>query len=205
MIELGCRMLRDGLTDGTGGNLSFYDPEADEVTITPSGIPYDQICAEDLVVMDLQGRVVRGSRVPSSEWRMHTELYAARPELRAVIHAHSCYATVLATLREGLPASHYLIAGAGPDLRCAEYATYGTAELADHAVRAMEGRRACLLANHGILVGHEDLGRCYSLLADLEYCCRNHVLARSIGTPVLLSEEEMARVAEKFRGHGQKK
>ena len=156
LVEYGKKLVNAGLTKGTGGNLSLFDRERGLMAITPSGIDFFDIRESDIVVMDSGGEVVEGSRTPSSEWQMHLETYLARPDIDAVIHAHTMYATVLACLREPLPATHYMVAVAGVDVPVAEYATYGTPELAHNAVKAMKGRRAVLLANHGILAGAND-------------------------------------------------
>ncbi len=205
LIEYGKKLLEVGLTKGTGGNLSIFDRESQLMAITPSGIPFEAIKPEDIVLMNLQGEVVEGNRVPSSEWEMHLIQYRDRDDLDAVIHAHTTYATVLACLREGIPATHYMIAVAGKDVRCAEYATYGTHELAVNAFEGMKDRRCVLLANHGILAGAQDLLNAFNIIEEVEYCAEIYYRARSIGEPVILPDEEMALMAEKFKTYGQRK
>lgn len=204
LIEYGKMLVKAGLTKGTGGNLSIYDRKAGTVAITPSGIDFFEIRPEDIVIIDLDGKVIEGNRKPSSEWEMHLMPYRTRTDIDAVVHAHVMYATILACLREGLPATHYMIAVAGPDVRCAEYATFGSHELAVNACKAMEDRRAVLLANHGILAGAKDLANAYNIIEEIEYCSEIYVKARSIGNPVVLSDEEMTLMAEKFKTYGQK-
>ncbi len=205
LIKYGMMLLNTGLTKGTGGNLSVFDRETQIMAITPSGIPFDLIQPEDIVLMNLKGEVVEGHRTPSSEWEMHLIQYRDRQDLDAVIHAHTTFATVLACLREGIPATHYMIAVAGKDVRCAEYATYGTHELAVNAFEGMKDRRCVLLANHGILAGAQDLMNAFNIIEEVEYCAEIYYRARSIGEPVILSDEEMALMAEKFKTYGQRK
>lgn len=173
--------------------------------MTPSGIDFFEIQPADIVILDLAGNVVEGTRVPSSEWLMHLQLYQERTDINAVIHAHTPYATVLACLREPLPASHYMVAVAGPDVRVADYATYGSRALADNAARAMRDRHAVILANHGLLAGASDLLNAFNVIEEVEYCAKVHCIAKSIGQPVILPAEEMTLMADKFATYGQKK
>ncbi|MBY4796908.1 L-fuculose-phosphate aldolase [Collinsella sp. AGMB00827] len=204
LIAFGKRLVDSGLTKGTGGNLSIFDREHNQMAITPSGIDFFEIREEDIVIVGADGQVVEGSRTPSSEWQMHLETYLARPDIDAVIHAHTTYATALAIARIPLRATHYMVAVAGSDVRVAEYATYGTPELAHNAVKAMEGRRAVLLANHGILAGAADLLNAFNIVEEVEYCAKVFCIAKSVGDPVVLDGEEMARMAEKFKTYGQR-
>lgn len=205
LIEYGKKLVTAGLTKGTGGNLSVFDRKAGTVAITPSGIDFFEIKPEDIIIIDLDGKIIEGHRTPSSEWEMHLMPYRTRDDIDAVVHAHVMYTTVLSCLHEPLPATHYMIAVAGPDVRCAEYATFGTHELAVNACKAMEGRRAVILANHGVLAGAQDLKNAYNIVEEIEYCSEIYVKARSIGNPVVLSDEEMHLMAEKFKTYGQKK
>lgn len=205
LIAYGKKLVQAGLTKGTGGNLSVYDHERQLMAITPSGIDFFEIREDDIVTLDATGAVVEGVRTPSSEWQMHLETYLARPELSAVIHAHTTYATALAIDREPLRATHYMVAVAGKDVRVADYATYGTPELAHNAVEAMRDRRAVLLANHGILAGAEDLLNAFNIIEEVEYCAKVYCIAKSVGTPVVLPDEEMDLMAEKFKTYGQRR
>ena len=205
LVRYGKKLVEAGLTKGTGGNLSVFDRERGLMAITPSGIDFFETDVEDIVTMDTEGNVVSGERVPSSEWQMHLEVYRARPDIDAVVHAHTTYATVLAVLRQPLPASHYMVALAGRDVRVAEYASFGTRELARNAVAAMEGRRAVLLANHGVLAGSSDLANAFNIVEEVEYCAKIYCIAKSVGEPVILSDEEMDVMLEKFKTYGQKK
>ncbi len=201
-----CRKLIEaGLTKGTGGNISILNEEQKLFAISPSGIDYFEMEAEDVVVVDLDGKVVDGNRKPSSECDLHRIFYTRRDDIQAVVHTHSTYSTVLATLREGLPASSYLVAFAGSDVRCGEYASFGTMELAENTFEAMKDRKAALMANHGLLAGGCDILNAFNIAEEIEQCAKVYVLARSIGRPVILSEEEMERMKEKFKTYGQKK
>ncbi len=202
-----CRMLVErGLTKGTGGNISVFGPDSGYFAVSPSGIDYFEMQPEDVVIMDLDGNIVDGERKPSSEHELHRVFYAGRDDIHAVVHTHSTYCTVLGTLREGLPASSYLVAFAGPDVRCAEYASYGTPELAMNAYQSMKDRQAVILANHGLVAGAGDLKNAFNIAEQIEECAQVYVKARSIGQPVILSEEEMERMVASFRdSYGQKK
>ena len=205
LVKYGKKLVTANLTKGTGGNLSVFDRANGHVAITPSGIDFFEIQPEDIVIIDLDGKIVEGDRTPSSEWEMHLMPYRTRADIDAVIHAHTMYATVLACLREELPPTHYMIAVAGPTVRVAKYATYGTHELAINASEAMVDRKAVLLANHGILAGANDLLNAFNIVEEIEYCSEVYVKAKSIGSPILLPDEEMTLMAEKFKTYGQKK
>lgn len=204
IIQYGKALVDTNLTKGTGGNLSVYDPETGLMAITPTGIDFYEIQPEDIVIMKLDGTIVEGDKKPSSEWVMHAIQYERRDDITAVIHAHTTYATVIATLRQELPPSHYMIAVAGPNVRCARYATYGSPELAENAYEAMLDRYAVLLANHGILAGTYSLANAFNIIEEVEYCAQIYYMAKSIGDPVILDDAEMAKMAVKFQNYGQK-
>ena len=199
------RMAPAQLNRGSAGNLSVRATHAGQsgYLITPTGMAYADLAPDDLVFMDLAGKVY-GARKPSSEWRFHRDVYAARPEAGAILHAHSPFAVTLACLRREIPPFHYMIARFGGDtLRCADYATFGTQALSDAALAALDGRCACLLANHGLLVFGHDLGHAFDLTVEAEELCEQYWRACAIGTPVLLEAEEMSRVLAKFATYGQ--
>ncbi|MBK8523801.1 MAG: class II aldolase/adducin family protein [Betaproteobacteria bacterium] len=201
LIATARKMTAAGLNKGTAGNLSVRD--RDGFLITPTGMDYDTLTPSDLVFMRLDGSH-EGAKKPSSEWRFHRDLYAARPEAGAVLHAHSPFATSLACLRRDIPPFHYMIARFGGDtLRCADYATFGTQALSDHALKAMADRSACLLANHGMLLFGRDLKQALDLGIELECLCEQYWRACQLGEPVLLDAEEMRVVLEKFGNYGQ--
>lgn len=205
LIEFGKKLVQAGLTKGTGGNLSVFDRQSGYVAITPSGIDFFEIKPEDIVILDLEGNKIEGEKVPSSEWEMHLIPYRTRTDIDAVIHAHTMYATILGCLHWDLPATHYMIAVAGPTVRCAKYATYGTHELAVNAAEAMQDRNAVILANHGILAGAKDLLNAFNIVEEIEYCSEIYCKAKSIGEPVILPSEEMELMAKKFKTYGQRK
>jgi L-fuculose-phosphate aldolase len=193
-----------GLNQGTSGNVSMRVEGG--LLITPTGTSYDTMRPEDLVEMRLDGSVPLHQLLPSSEWRIHRDLYATRIDVGAVVHAHSMFATTLSCLRRGIPAVHYMIALAGgSDIRCADYATFGTAELSEHALRALVGRKACLLANHGMIALGTSPSVALKLAVEVETLAAQYWRALQIGEPVILDEEEMARVLERFRTYGQQR
>ncbi len=193
-------MNRLGINQGTSGNVSVRVPEG--FLITPSGIAYEAMTPGQIVAMDLEGGY-RGKWLPSSEWRMHHDIYRARPEAGAVVHTHASYATALSCLRRDLPAFHYMIAVAGGDsLRCADYATFGTRALSEKMLAALAGRRACLLANHGMICFHDSLEKALWLAGEIETLCRQHALACQLGQAVLLEPAEMERVLARFKSYG---
>lgn len=201
LIATARAMAPAGLNRGTSGNVSVRC--GDGFYITPTGMPYADLVADDIPLMALDGSH-QGTRKPSSEWRFHRDLYAGRPEVGAVLHAHSPFAVSLACLRVDIPPFHYMIARFGGDtIRCADYAIFGSAALSTAALTAMAGRRGCLLANHGLLVAGRDLAEALALAVELEELCEQYWRACQLGQPVLLGADEMAAVLEKFAGYGQ--
>lgn len=203
IVEYGKKLISSGLTKGTGGNLSIFNREKNLMAISPSGIDYFDITSQDIVILDLKGEILDGERKPSSEIEMHRILYEKRKDIDAVIHTHSTYATSLSCLRWKLPAVHYLLASAGKDIRCADYATFGTEELAKKAFEGMKDRKAVLLANHGLLVGSHSLEDAFNICEDVEYCSELYYRTKSIGEPVILDDEEMNLMIERFKNYGQ--
>ena len=201
-IIAACREMNAlGINQGTSGNVSARVEGG--FLITPSGVPYDEMTPDQMVEMDLEGGH-RGDLAPSSEWRMHRDIYRDRPEAGAVVHTHATFCTALACLRREIPAFHYMVAVAGgTDIRCADYATFGTQALSDEMLKALEGRRACLLANHGMICFAPDLGKALALAVEVETLARQYWHARQAGDPVLLSDEEMTTVLECFESYGQ--
>ncbi len=189
------------LNRGTAGNVSARWNEG--FLVTPTGFAGDEIQPGDIVPMAFDGSW-HGACKPSSEWRFHRDLYAARAEAGAIIHAHAPFATALACIGADIPPFHYMIARfGGSTVRCAPYATFGTQALSDQALAALEGRCACLLANHGMLVFGRDLRQALALAIEFEALCEQYWRALQIGQPVLLDEAEMAVVLEKFGSYGQ--
>ncbi len=201
IVDIARGMNARGLNQGTSGNVSARVAEG--MLITPSAVPYATMEPEDIVLMGLDGEVETGSRRPSTEWRMHAGVLRARPEVRAVLHAHAPACTALACLGREIPAFHYMVAVAGgTTIRCAPYATFGTAELAARAVEALDGRTACLLAHHGMLAVGKTPRAALELAAEVEALAETYRRALAVGEPEVLSDEEMERVLEAFRGYG---
>jgi len=193
-------MNASGINRGAAGNVSARCAEG--FLITPTGMAYDACAPEDIAKVGLDG-TASGRRKPSSEWRFHRDIYAARPEAGAVIHCHSSFATALACQEAAIPPFHYMIARFGGDtVRCADYATFGTQELSDAVVAALQDRRACLMAHHGMLVFGADLKEALALALELETLCEQYWRVLQLGEPRLLPPGEMARVLEKFRDYG---
>ncbi|MGG1664062.1 L-fuculose-phosphate aldolase [Brevibacillus sp. NRS-1366] len=203
IVAYGQKLIKHGLTTGTGGNLSVFSREQRLMAITPSGMDYFEIEPEDVVILDLEDNIVDGNKVPSSEYQMHKIFYKNRTDINAVVHTHSKFSTTIASLNWSIPAVHYLVAFAGKDVRCAKYATYGTSELAENAFVAMEDRNAVLLANHGLLTGADTLPRAFDIAEEIEFCAEIYYRTKCIGEPVILPEAEMDLMAEKFKTYGQ--
>lgn len=205
LVKYSKRLYDKGLTSGTGGNLSICDRKQRLVAITPSGIDYDLLTADDIQIIDFDGHKVEGTLKPSSEFRMHLDTYKQRPEFTSFIHTHATYACTLAVLNQPLVAIDYLVAYAGgKDVRVSKYASFGTAELSQNALAAMEGRNAVILANHGLNVAGQELADTFMEVEVLEFCCKLQVLAMSAGQPVILPDQEMERMVEDFKHYGQK-
>ena len=198
-------MNSSGINVNKSGNVSVRCQRGPRTgfLLTPTGVPYERLVADDVVFVDDRGEAV-GRCKPSSEWRFHASIYGARNDVEAVVHTHSSHATALACHGLSIPAFHYMVAVAGgTDIRCADYATFGTQALADNALTALEGRRACLLAHHGVIACGASLDAAFALAVEVENLARTYVAARSLGRPPLLPADEMERVLERFRTYGQ--
>ncbi len=206
-IVAACReMNASGLNQGTSGNISIR--HEDRMLISPSAVPYDRMTPDMIAAMDLSGDMTGewdGPSKPSTEWRIHWLLLKSRPDITAVVHAHPTYCTALAILRRPIPACHYMIAAfGGMDVRCAGYHTFGSPELAEAVIEAMEGRTACLLANHGMVAGGKGIAQAMWRAVELETLARQYYLAAQMGAPVILSDQDMAETFEKFAHYGAK-
>jgi L-fuculose-phosphate aldolase len=200
IIDACRRMNALGINQGTSGNISLRHGKG--MLITPTSVPYDLMTPDQMVFMAMDGSLTEGQR-PSSEWRFHLDILRARPEVHAVVHAHPAYCTVLAIGGLEIPAVHYMIAAAGGDtIRCAPYATFGTPELSEHAVKALDGRFACLLDHHGMIAIGPSLERALWLAVEVETLARQYHGCLQIGKPPLLSSEEIERVRHKMAGYG---
>ncbi len=200
-ITEACRAMNAlGINQGTSGNISVR--WRDGLLITPSGMPYGDMKAADIVHLRMDGSY-NHRLVPSSEWRFHRDIIGARPDVGAVVHAHPVYCTAFAICGLEIPAIHYMIAAAGgPTVRCGGYAPYGTPELSDIALAALRDRTCCLLANHGMIATGPDLGKAMWLAVELETLCRQYAVALQVGRPNVLPDDEIARTVERFRTYG---
>ena len=200
IIDACLRMNASGINQGTSGNISLR--HGDGMLITPTSTPYEAMKPEQIVYMHLDGNHDPAQR-PSSEWRFHRDILKARPEVNAIVHAHPPYSTMLAIMGMEIPPVHYMVAVAGGDtIRCAPYATFGTQELSEHAVRALEGRTACLLEHHGMIAVGPSLPKAMWLAVEVETLARQYHGCLQIGTPPLLSKEEIERVRLRMAGYG---
>ncbi len=196
LLTISRRMVELGLNRGTAGNGSVRC--AGNILITPSALPVAEMTEADLVLLDTQGKVLQG-RKPSSEWRFHCDILAARPEIGAVLHMHSTYATTMACLGKDVPAVHYHIAIAGGDsIRCTPYTIFGEQNLSDLALEALHGRKACLLGNHGMIALGKDLDEALSVAQEVEFLCEVYWRTLSVGAPNILTAQQMHDVQAKF-------
>lgn len=199
VIEIVQEMSRKSFTAGTSGNVSARVGTG--MCITPSGVDYNQLTPSDLVTMqaDASWSTDHPDRRPSSEWRFHLAIYAARPDVQAVVHAHPRHATALAVHGKDIGPFHYMVGVAGGrDIRCAPYATFGTEELSAHAVAALSDRRACLLAHHGLIAVGVDLPGALQLAIEVEDLAGQYLASLAIGEPPLLSDAQMDEVLAKM-------
>lgn len=200
IIDACLEMNTLGINQGTSGNVSRRHGEG--MLISPTSTPYDTLVPEDIVFMAWDGEV-DGRLPPSSEWRFHLDIMKARPEVNAVVHAHPTYCTTIAIMGMKIPAIHYMVAVAGgSDIRCAPYATFGTAELSAHAVEALRDRKACLLAQHGMIAVGSSLSQAMWLAVEVETLARQYHGALQIGEPPILSEEEIENVIKRMASYG---
>lgn len=201
LIEACRSMNRLGINKGTSGNISVR--HGDGFLISPTGIPYDKLQPEHVVAMNWDASYA-GDVQPSSEWRFHRDILRARPDLNAVVHTHSTHATALSILGRDIPAIHYVIAAAGGStIRCAPYEIFGSQALADRVVAALEDRRACLMAHHGVIAGHVSIARALALAVTVEELATQYLLCLPVCEPPVLSEEQIAEVLVKFQTYGQ--
>jgi L-fuculose-phosphate aldolase len=198
------RMSALGLTPGMSGNVSVRSPQG--LIITPSGMPYDDLRPDDAVELKMDGSARAGQRAASTEWRLHRDILAVRPDVEAIVHTHSLFCTTISALRRPIPAIHYMVVLAGSDeIPCAEYATFGSAELAIAAVHALGGGNACLLANHGMIALGSSLPAALRLAAEVETLASQYWHASQLGTPFVLDRTELLKVNARFAEYGQQK
>lgn len=206
VIETALKMNAAGINVNKSGNVSARCQRGahEGLVLTPTALPYDTLDIDDLVFVRLLDGQCVGRRAASTEWRFHRDIYLARSEFGAIVHTHSTAATALACHGLGIPSFHYMVASAGgADIRCAPYATFGTQALSDHAVAALAGRKACLLAHHGVIACDLTLPRALALAIEVEHLAQMYLAARTLGEPPRLDEDEMVRVLSKFDRYGQ--
>lgn len=202
LVQTARRMSELGLTPGMSGNVSVRAPGG--LLVTPSGMPYAELAPADAVEIRADGALRPGQRAPSTEWQLHRDLLAARPDAHAIVHTHSLFCTTVACLRRPIPAIHYMVVLAGGDeIPCAEYATFGSPELAASVVRALGAGHACLLANHGMVALGPTLAGALKLAAEVETLAAQYWHAAQLGAPHVLDRDELARVRHRFAGYGQ--
>ena len=196
LIATARAMNNSGLNQGTSGNVSVRS--GDGFLLTPSALPYDKCQPQDMVLVDMAGQCT-GLRKPSTEWRMHRDLYVEHSDIGCILHAHSTWCTTLACLEKPIPSFHYMVAMAGGDsIPLAPYAPFGSQELSDALLRSLQGRRACLMAHHGVVCFTKDLENLLPLAVEIEALAKMYVQALQIGPPPLLSDDQMRDVLERF-------
>lgn len=200
IAQKGREILDEGLTQRTSGNVSLRAGD-DRIAISPSGVPYHEIEPEDVPIVDSGGDRIEGDLDPSSETPMHTEVYRRREDVGGIVHTHSPYATTFAALGETIPASHYLMAFAGTEVRTAEYGRNGTADLGQKAASTLGGDNAVLLRNHGVLAVGPTLEEAHNVAARVEYCARVHYQASQLGEPEIVDDEEMDDLIDYFQDY----
>jgi L-fuculose-phosphate aldolase len=204
LLDLALYLQASGLNEGSSGNCSIRD--RDGFYITPSGINPKAMSIDDMVFMDFNGTIESSQkppREPSSEWRFHHDILKTRKDANVVIHTHSTFATTLSLFRKDIPAFHYMIAAAGGNsIRCTKYELFGTQALSDAALIALNDRKACLLANHGMITIGRDIEDALNISHEVERLCEQYTYALQIGSPAILSDEEMGEVIEKFKSYG---
>lgn len=204
IVDYGKKMSSAGLSKGTSGNISVYDDATGMMAISPSGIGYFETTPEDIVVMDLDGNVIEGKRKPSSEHALHATIYKLNENAKGIVHAHSTFCTTLSCMNQPVLATHYLLAGAETnEVPCANYATYGTPELAHEVEAAMNKGLALLLANHGMVAWGPSLSKAFNVAENVEWVAEIQWRCMCAGDPSILSKKEVEKVMDSFKTYGQ--
>jgi L-fuculose-phosphate aldolase len=204
LVATARRMSDLGLTPGMSGNVSVRTPTG--MLVTPSGMPYGELVPDDAVEVKPDGSMRAGQRTPSSEWQLHRDILGARQDVQAIVHTHSLFCTTISCLRREIPAIHYMVVLAGADsIPCADYATFGSAQLALNAVTALRGGNACLLANHGMVALGGSLAQALRVAAEVETLASQYWHAAQIGSPHILDHDELVKVRARFAEYGQTK
>jgi|TARA_B100000929_G_scaffold287196_1_gene273491 L-fuculose-phosphate aldolase len=209
VIEYSIKLNKSNLSPLRSGNLSIRAKIDDEegFYITPSGVKYENLKISDIVFLSINKEydnltIVNSSLNPSSEWRFHQDIYKKKSEAKAIVHTHSPHATAISTHQKSIPPFHYMIAlMGGDDIKCAEYATFGTKELSQNIIKALENRKACLMANHGQIAFGENLSKAFELAQEVENICHQYFLAIKLGEPKNLTFAEMQKILEKVKGY----
>lgn len=205
IVAFGKKLLTSGLTAGTGGNLSVANRRKNLIAVTPSGVDYLEMSSEDVVLVGMEGGLIETSKYkPSSELLFHLALYRRRQDIQAVVHTHSVYATTLASLGWEIPPFHYLVAYSGKKVPLASYATFGSEQLARNVAEAIGDNNAVLMESHGVVTVGATLAKAFEAAEIIEYVAHVYYLAKNLGEPAILSDEEMKKVIEKFKGYGRK-
>lgn len=204
LVRTARRMSELGLSPGMTGNVSVRSPGG--LLVTPSGMPYGELIGDDAVEVKPDGSVAPGQRTPTSEWQLHRDLLAARPDVHAIVHTHSLFCTSISCLRRPIPAIHYMVVRAGGDeIPCADYATFGSAQLAVNVVAALRGGDACLMANHGMVALGADLPAALRLAAEVETLASQYWHAAQLGPPHVLGKAELDDARRQFAAYGQRR
>lgn len=203
IVEYGRKLINSHLTTGTGGNLSIFNRSENFIAIKPSAVDYFKMQPEDVVVVSPDGEVVEGDLMPSIEIRFHLDLLNYREDINAVVHTHQVEATTIACMNWELPAVHYLVGFSGNKVPLAEYAPIGTQELSDNILKAIGNYNACLMSNHGLVTVGVDINSAFNVAEELELVSKIYIQCKSMGEPVILSDEAMVVIGEKFKHYGQ--
>lgn len=203
IIEYGQKLINSQLTTGTGGNLSIFNRSEGLIAIKPSAVDYFLMRPEDVVVVAPDGEVVDGDLIPSTEIRFHLDLLNFRNDINAVVHTHQVNATTIACMNWELPAVHYLVGYSGNKVPLAKYAPFGTQELSDNILEAIGSYSACLMANHGLVTVGKDINSAFNVAEELELVSKIYIQCKSMGEPVILSDEDMMVIGERFKSYGQ--
>ncbi len=200
VIKYANMLNTENLSALRSGNISIRHD--DGFLITPSGVKYSSLKYEDIVFVSLEGKFEEKKNKPSSEWRFHKDIYLNKTEANAIVHAHSIHATAVSTHGKSIPAFHYMVALAGGnDIKCADYATFGTEELSQNIIKALENRKACLMSNHGQVAFEKNLNKAFELAQEIENICQQYINALKIGKPKILSDDEMIKILEQIKNY----
>ena len=200
VIKYANMLNTENLSALRSGNISIR--HEDGFLITPSGVKYSSLKYKDIVFVSLDGKFEEKKMKPSSEWRFHKDIYLNKKEANAIVHAHSTHATAVSTHGKSIPAFHYMVALAGGnDIKCADYATFGTEELSQNIIKALENRKACLMSNHGQVAFEKNLNKAFELAQEIENICQQYINALKIGKPKILSDDEMIKILEQIKNY----